>query len=58
MKCTNCNGTGVTDKRVELNTTDTGVTWMTTKMCLRCHGTGEMDWIENIVGKQITDPMD
>lgn len=58
IKCNHCHGKGVLDKRVELKTVDDGTVWMTTKMCLKCHGEGELDWIENITGKKITDPMD
>jgi len=51
IKCDKCKGKGVLDERYDLRTTDTGKVWMTTKMCLNCHGEGELDWIENIVGK-------
>ncbi len=58
MICDNCNGKGVVDKRVELKAVDNGMIWMTTKMCLICHGEGELDWIENVVSKKIIDQMD
>ena len=56
--CKHCNGKGVLEKRIELEEIDNGRIWMTTKMCIRCHGTGELDWIENITGKKILDLMD
>jgi hypothetical protein len=58
MKCDKCDGLGTLKDSVELVAVDNGKIWMTTKMCLRCHGEGKLDWIENVVGKHIVDPMD
>lgn len=53
-KCKNCNGTGRIDvepeesKHINITFSDTTV-WNT---CPVCWGEGELDWIENIKGKQ------
>ena len=51
MKCKHCNGRGVTKKYTNLQETKSGKIWQKTKLCLYCFGDGELDWIEEIVGK-------
>jgi len=55
MKCDKCNGTGLFKTYQDFKDIDTGITWLTTRMCLKCYGVGELDWIENIVGKDHSD---
>ncbi len=58
IKCNACDGSGKCDHRQELKDVKTGNIWMTTKMCLKCYGEGELDWVENVVGKKIVVPFD
>jgi DnaJ-class molecular chaperone len=39
--CNECNGTGLKTDRTTYY-----------QKCSKCYGTGKLDWIENIVGKQ------
>jgi len=44
--CKECNGTGKTKFRKIILLHG----WITTNKCPRCDGTGQLDWIENIMG--------
>jgi hypothetical protein len=50
MICKHCNGKGVTKEYTELVDIKTKHIWQRTKLCLHCLGKGKLDWIENIVG--------
>lgn len=51
MICPECNGSGISEYVQEINIenyqTITGKTF-----CEKCFGTGKLDWIENLVGKE------
>jgi len=58
IECSGCNGTGKMNKSVRIirsskpyiSTTSTES--LTSFTCTKCHGTGKLDWIENVVGKR------
>ena len=52
MKCDICNGTGYQKDVYKIYFGDKLIG--STNMCIKCCGTGEVDWIENIVGKDIS----
>jgi len=54
-KCKHCKGKGETEGYTKLYETKSNVVWQKTKLCLHCLGTGEFNWIENIVGKNRND---
>jgi DnaJ-class molecular chaperone len=57
-KCDKCNGSGYQkdEYKVTMNTPSGGeYTMGYSRTCLKCHGTGKLDWIETVVGKKIED---
>ena len=58
MKCDKCEGTGYQDKEYAVTITAASgdnYTMGYSRTCLKCHGKGEVDWIEAVVGKKIED---
>ena len=51
-ECDSCNGTGVTTQFQMLIDRHTKVEKVRTKFCLKCNGTGNLDWIEKITGSK------
>lgn len=48
VKCDRCDGSGEV-----INDLSAGLhKWMPLIMCRKCQGEGELDWVENIVGKK------
>ncbi len=54
VKCEDCGGTGEYDTHHDIIDVSTGLVMFQTKMCLRCHGKGRLNWIDNVVGKHTT----
>ncbi len=58
MKCDKCNGTGYqkNEYAVTMNSpSGTNYTMGYSRTCLKCHGKGNIDWIEAVVGKNAND---
>jgi len=51
VSCKHCDGTGIT-KNPQKMFDEKGAFRLTTQLCLKCHGEGELDWVENVVGKK------
>jgi len=58
MKCDKCNGTTITNEFQILIDKRNNEEKIRTKFCLRCNGTGKLDWIENITGSKTTSKFD
>ncbi len=58
IKCNKCKGTGYQkdEYAVTMNSlSGTNYIMGYSRTCLKCHGKGEVDWIENVRGKKIED---
>jgi hypothetical protein len=58
MKCDKCNGVGYQKDEYPVTIKGpTGTKYIQgySRTCLKCHGKGEVDWIEAVVGKKIED---
>lgn len=61
MECSGCNGTGKMNKSTRIITTrrpyisTTSTESFKSFTCTKCHGSGKLDWIENVVGKRNRD---
>ncbi len=53
-KCKHCNGKGYDELKFKQN--EGYIRLLTTYdiICRKCHGTGELDWIEEIIGKKLS----
>jgi len=51
MICKKCKGTGVLNKSYKVMIEEDSELYMMTKICDRCLGYCELDWIENVTGK-------
>ena len=49
--CNRCNGSG------KYPSSNNSSTCIDSYKCFKCHGTGKLDWIENIVGKKFSKPI-
>ena len=52
MICDECSGKGETDKITIIPNYEEGGDFLKTKMCMKCQGSGTIDWIEKIRGKK------
>jgi len=58
MKCDKCDGSGYQEKEYEVSIpspSGTSYTMGYSRTCLKCHGKGNIDWIEAVVGKNAND---
>lgn len=53
-KCRSCDGKGYDELKVRLDGGFLGLLPMSNYVCEKCKGTGELDWVEEIVGKRIS----
>jgi len=51
VDCEDCGGSGQYDKFHDLIDIHSGVILFQTKMCIRCRGIGQLNHVDNIVGK-------
>lgn len=55
IKCDKCNGSGYQKDEYKVtmrSLSGTDYTMGYSRTCLKCHGKGEVDWIEAVVGKK------
>jgi RecJ-like exonuclease len=53
-KCKFCNGNGYHEEKFKRNEGFIGLLNVYDIICEKCHGTGELDWIEEIRGKRLS----